>query len=431
MGIWWNVFMALEMVEFVICIHFFWEEKLTRLWTVIIAFVGYNLLLMAHIIDNYYAKAIIGYLIVYVSMYMMIQTKWEKRLICVAVNYFVTAALEELAIIFMDNFKMGHLFKEHEPERLATESFIALGILLGAVVIRYVIKQQGIEKLYGLINRYAILGIMITATGVIVSCVEVERVKKYFDGRERIIHIISSFGSIVSLLLLVLFILYIREINKRLVDKIYSERKLKMVEVNYYKEKLKRDENTRKYRHDMKNHYVCLENYLLNGKCQEALQYVNSLQEQMEEIRSGIYHSGNEIIDAMLNYYKGIVPEWVEWKERIELHDKIEIEDTDLCTILGNLLQNAVEAVERQKETEPRWICLELTQGQQYLQLTIENSVEESENVTETGDTIKADKSNHGFGRSNVKKMVEKYQGDIKWEKKPGRYRVEVNMKYC
>ena len=100
----------------------------------------------------------------------------------------------------------------------------------------------------------------------------------------------------------------------------------------------------RGWRHDYHNHLQKLNAHLQEGQIEEARKYIGELGESLDDIKTK-YQTGNVSLDAILNSKLSIVE-----KERIAINCKVEIgenlkvSDIDLCILLGNLIDNAVEA---------------------------------------------------------------------------------------
>ena len=95
----------------------------------------------------------------------------------------------------------------------------------------------------------------------------------------------------------------------------------------------------------------------------------------------------------------------------------------DLCTIVSNLLKNAVEAVDSGGE-----IVVHIIRKEKYAQIEISNSCKNTLQVDNTGkiETSKLDKENHGYGISNVKKAVQKNHGEFQYDIEEHRFCVEL-----
>ena len=87
----------------------------------------------------------------------------------------------------------------------------------------------------------------------------------------------------------------------------------------------------------------------------------------------------------------------------------------DLYVLLGNALDNAIEAVRKIKEEEKRVISMRVYAKDELIILQIENTCTEDVNLPEDGNptTTKADRNYHGYGIGSIRKIVEKYNGSL------------------
>lgn len=103
---------------------------------------------------------------------------------------------------------------------------------------------------------------------------------------------------------------------------------------------------------------------------------------------------------------------------RISIPEKYFKGDFYICTILGNLLENAVRGAE---ESEEKYLMLQIDVEKGGLYIRVENSYKEKENKNSH-----LDSSRHGIGLESVKRMVEMKNGEVQIEKAEGRFRVFV-----
>ena len=164
---------------------------------------------------------------------------------------------------------------------------------------------------------------------------------------------------------------------------------------------------TRKVRHDMKNHMYILKQLLENGKQQEACEYLEQLTEQVERIENPVI-TGNEIVDSIINVKRAMAGQnGNEIVVEGRISAKLAMEPIDLCTIFSNAIDNALEEMKRSKEKGRR---LEITlYCQNDMQMILFQNPTHS--LTLSGTTSKQDKIWHGFGLERIKETVEKYQG--------------------
>ncbi len=186
----------------------------------------------------------------------------------------------------------------------------------------------------------------------------------------------------------------------------------KMLELNekYYQALLSKETETRKFRHDMSAHMVCLQGMLEENKVDDAKGYLNELSGSLTELKAK-HQTGNLLVNAILNDIHGKYNEvCLAWDGR--LPGKLQISDTDLCVIFSNLLENAFLAAALCAEGGSVKVTVDIIAGA--LKVIIQNDMEKPLKE-KNGKFIsqKEDKENHGFGVGNVKECVAENGGEI------------------
>lgn len=164
------------------------------------------------------------------------------------------------------------------------------------------------------------------------------------------------------------------------------------------------------FRHDIKNHFLAVSELLSAEKYDDAKKMLVNLSNLTKD--KIIYsNSGNIVIDGMINYkLQNISSENVKIKTEIAVPIKLDIETTDIVTILGNMLDNAITAI-NQTDNE-KILTIKIVFSQQRLIIHISNSF--SGNIICKNDkitTTKQEHNKHGYGISNISKTVDKYNG--------------------
>ena len=113
---------------------------------------------------------------------------------------------------------------------------------------------------------------------------------------------------------------------------------------------LEKEQDTRAYRHDMQRHLMNLYALQREEKGVQAQEYLRGLMEGLEEIQKKIYVTGNDVIDVLTSVYLARLDPAVEITFDCQLQPPLKIGDMDLCTIYGNLLENAVEELCREQD---------------------------------------------------------------------------------
>lgn len=184
-------------------------------------------------------------------------------------------------------------------------------------------------------------------------------------------------------------------------------------------------DTTRQLRHDLKNHFIAMEGMLKARKYDELKAYLDKHSGELKELH---IDTGNISIDSILNF------KWEECKNNdielvteIAIPEGLEIAHETLTAVLGNLLDNAIEATKQVEED--RKISLTLCFEKGYMFLDIINPYRGTLRE-ENGEylTIKADKENHGYGLKSVKRAVKQNGGLIKVHTENQRFHVHVML---
>ncbi len=220
-----------------------------------------------------------------------------------------------------------------------------------------------------------------------------------------------SFALIIILEIALMFIaLLTRKLNQ-------SKKELVQSEINKYETSLNETvkqnieetyKNNRKLKHDMANHLLAIQLRIESGDNDEALKYIQQISQNISQTK--VIHTDNDV----LNY---IVNSKIDHMQNIDFTYKIEdslhnIDAYDLVTIIGNLLDNAIEAqqyVENNKKIHfqilirdnTTIIKIKNTYNKMYLKIK-NNQLYSNKN----------DKQNHGLGIENVKEAIHKYHGE-------------------
>lgn len=242
--------------------------------------------------------------------------------------------------------------------------------------------------------------------------------------KEREIQGIEEGVSIITLLVVVLFggSLFYRYLMLK------EETKLLLMQEQMMKEKFQEMMKSRQAVHDMKNHVLLLQKLEKEKKWEELHDYLQQIGESIVK-GTGEILTGIEDIDFLLNQ-KFVVAKKknikIEWD--ISLIKELSLPTVKIVSLLGNLMDNAIEACERIKEKD-RWIKIYMKSSYQLLFIKIENSMEGE--VKKQGSnflSVKSKKDLHGYGLKSVRYIVEQYGGDISCQVQEGTFCVRISI---
>jgi sensor histidine kinase regulating citrate/malate metabolism len=177
-----------------------------------------------------------------------------------------------------------------------------------------------------------------------------------------------------------------------------------------YDYQLKQSVQVRSFKHDLVNHIGVLRELISENRTEKAKEYIDRIWELQNEFDLKI-HTGDSFLDVIVNYYGYLAEkEKIDFTVGGQITDKLGLEMFDITTLVGNILQNAVEAAK--KTTAPK-IRMELIEHKKEIFIVVKNSVCRAAGLQKDFlTTSKPDKEEHGFGLKNIAETVEKYQGE-------------------
>lgn len=166
--------------------------------------------------------------------------------------------------------------------------------------------------------------------------------------------------------------------------------------------------NTRSVVHDTKKHYLTIQEFISQKNYDKLSGYLYTACENLESTYAR-YNTGNLVIDSLLTNYKNIAEQnGIKFIDEINLtSENIPVEDYDLCIIIGNLLDNSINACIRSDDYE-KFINIQIIIDDNdkfiiHIKNTLPYDTEMKNNEYNEID--------HGFGMRNIENMVNKYHG--------------------
>lgn len=165
--------------------------------------------------------------------------------------------------------------------------------------------------------------------------------------------------------------------------------------------------------HDKKYELQYLYGCMNERNFNEGKRYIEELMDAITNIRKKNIYTGNNNVDLIINNARQKAEDMgVRFSIKLDMHN-IYIKTQDLCVILGNLLDNALEAAEL-CDMENRTIMLEIYSINKMLNIYISNNYcKKPVKIKDKFVSLKTQSFMHGWGIENVKNLVHKYEGEI------------------
>ena len=334
----------------------------------------------------------------------------------ITIIYFSSVALLDFFFAFLGMCMIEDLFAEniyfsgYQMEKIViyfcSRSCVAC-ILNG-------IKKYGVEKSIDRFKYIFLLmgisfSILVRVYQVIISDMAMGR--RELQGSKSLVSM-----SVVIAILIFVMILWVKnrilqEENNTLVmeEQLQHQKYCEMIEVM---------EQNQELIHDTKHHFLIVQEYLKNEEYENLQKYVKQISDEFQRTVPKVY-TGIKILDFILEQKRVVAQKsGIRYEIDTMLLTGIPTTEQETCALFGNLLDNAIEACCLVK-TEEKWIKIQIQQINQLLSIELLNTFEipciRKQGVFET---IKEERSVHGYGIKSMRRIVDKYKGIITYEEK-------------
>lgn len=182
----------------------------------------------------------------------------------------------------------------------------------------------------------------------------------------------------------------------------------------------------RGWRHDYHNHIQAM--LAMTDNPEELRKYLWMLNDDLTTVDT-VLKTGNVMVDAILNCKLSLIKSKnITVNAKATVPAELRISEIDLCAIIGNLLDNAMEACLRQDKSEERFIRVYIGILKQQLYICVTNSV--GGKVKKVGKTYLSTKDSdaHGFGLMRIDRLADKYDGYVNRQNEEGAFATEVML---
>ncbi len=182
-------------------------------------------------------------------------------------------------------------------------------------------------------------------------------------------------------------------------------------------------------RHDLRHHLVTILGFLNRHDSIGSQEYLKKLCTSYDDSVIPLLCKNQSAAALIFHYLKLGKQENISFSNNLHLPNDLSIDDLDLCIILGNCLENAIEACIKINNIELRFIDLKVTVSKGYLVISIINSFN-GELQQDDNHSFRSTKEgpDHGIGLSSVKTLVKKYYGQYSFSPEQGVFKVYLSL---
>ena len=334
------------------------------------------------------------------------KTSLKRRILAISLIYIILISIESI-VALMFGYLDFSIFSKND-EFSSTAGMIIVKILLYIAAL-FINNYKNIKNKTVIPYSYWFAIFFIPLTSLLIILIIIEM------AADNVYKIISV---IVSLLFVNFFVFYLYD-NLSVQQEERFEKLRFLQQNNYYQKQFELMKislkSAKSFRHDMKNHLAVLRLLVEKNEYNEAMKHIEQMTDAI--ITANEYaQSGNIIIDSILNFkFQEAVHNGIPVSLELNIPEQLSITSFDMSVILGNLLDNAINACSKLEKEKRLDVKIKYKRGR----LIIKVSNTYNGNLNYSGDrliTSNEDKENHGMGIKNIKFVLDKYNGEMEIE---------------
>ena len=338
-----------------------------------------------------------------------------------AVVYFAGGTFEIFRVVYLDDFGYGKYWTAISITNFA----ITLALLLIAYFGFYRPKKYYIISIPAriLFIVWAVLFVVFPFLPAVMETANTTLEQRY--GIMSVIY--AAMLVILGLAAPVLLVIFSAE--RSMLEKNRSQEAYLAAELEYIGQYKKKQVETNRFRHDIKNNLALTQMMLDEGHVEEAREHLKDMLGKVSSL-SPKYVTGDEMLDIIISMKADKMDELnIRFTLDGVADGGLQIKPMDMCSIFANALDNAIEAARSCKEP---FISFAIKRTDKFFVIKITNSAEKKIDIgkllTTSGYTSKSDKDHHGFGLMNVRRAVEDYNGILKAESDEKSFTLSILM---
>jgi signal transduction histidine kinase len=329
------------------------------------------------------------------------KTSLRRRILAIALIYIILISIESIVALIFGFLDFSIFSQNTEFTSIAGMTTVKILLYITALSIG---NYKNIKDKSNILYSYwfAIFFIPLMSLFIILSIIEMATYNVY-----RIIFII------VNLLFINFFVFYLYD-NISTQQKEKFEKLLISNQNTYYTKQLNLMksslESLRSFRHDMRNHLILLNSLVEENEYDEASKVISQITGAID-VKNEYAQSGNITVDSILNFnLQEAINKGISVSLELNIPERLNITPFDMSVILGNLLDNAINASSRLEKDKRLDLKIDYKRGRLFINLSnTYNGI-----LNYKGDkliTSNKDKEAHGIGMKNINAVLDKYDG--------------------
>lgn len=236
--------------------------------------------------------------------------------------------------------------------------------------------------------------------------------------------IIIILSSVAFILICIAAFILLRRSLYNLIDKRIERFQSELIE-KQVREIQNMYRQVRGWRHDYRNHIQNMKTQLFEGNYEGLDNYLSQLSDDLDTVDT-VIKTGNVMADAILNSKLNTAAKLnINLNVKANIPENIILSDVELCSLLGNMLDNAVEACSRLPEEE-RFIRIYIGRLKGQLYISVQNSAGKLRR--EKGVFLSTKEGEHGYGLFRIDRVAKKYGGFVNRQNEEGVFATEITL---
>ncbi len=351
------------------------------------------------------------------------KTKPLITVIC-SVAYCVVNAAAEMAIVMGFSYLLGS-----DSLDFLQNDYIYFGASLlckfAVFIIIFFVSKKLSKVNPGLPGSLSFLFAIQPVTTIFVIIIVFECTYKV-ESLPPILFALTAFAMILANMVTIVLIYRQKEYMETKAELAVTNERLKNQTAHY--EELYRCQNElRIFRHDIKNKLSAITGLLRYNKPEEALAALEKEYDFLNQSQNAVINTGNPALDGVLQSKLTLAKgKNIVLNLKTSIAEEIVIPPSELGVIVGNILDNAIEAAEKVNSPD-KCVTAEIIGISGRVSVHTENKTDKTPDKAFLT-TSKKDRTNHGYGLKSVKALAQKYDGDVFICVEDGIFKVSVNL---
>lgn len=415
---------CLEMIKYIMIFSFIWNGKFHKKKAKVL--IGISIFLMGLFYASFILKS--DDLMVSISLALILITfLYEGKIKNKAIYYVLTIMI----ISYIDTIcyaVFGYIKKEkiwwyfiHNSQYIKIVEAISANIIILLCTLVLINKKRPWLQIEISIKQHIILALsMLSFYVVLVTMFLFSYYGKSHISYLRRVYIVFGIAIFITITCIIAFFIYsnyLKQQNDMHLENVHLYDENLGLRLSYYDQVQGNYEKVRQFRHDFRHHLAAIEGLIQGKEYSELEDYVVQLSKQDVKLKNErMRYTGNYMIDAII---VGIVAndnfKDVDFQFDGMLPTKIHIRDMDICGVLANGLENALEAC--MKNNDRKIVALKAGCFENIISFQIKNTYDSrlyDELSKGRFDSTKTD-DGHGYGIRNMQRIVKEYNGKLEY----------------